>query len=398
MIIEPRVRGFICVTAHPVGCEANVAQQIEYVNAQGAIPNGPKRVLVLGASTGYGLAARIAAAFGSGAATLGVAFERAGTDTRPATAGWYNTAGFEKFAAQKGLYAKTINGDAFSDAVKRETIDAIKRDLGQVDLVVYSVAAPRRTHPVTGAAHASTLKPVGKTLRMRGIDTDKETIKETVLEAATQDEIDDTVAVMGGEDWQMWIDALLEAGVLADGAKTTAFTYLGAAITHDIYWNGSIGAAKKDLDQKVLGIRAKLAAHGGDARVAVLKAVVTQASSAIPIMPLYLALLFKAMKENGTHEGCIEQVYGLYRDSLYGAAPALDDEGRLRADYKELDPAIQARVKAAWDQVTDGNLYATTDFAGYKAEFLRLFGFGIEGVDYGADVDPNVAIPGMIEK
>ncbi|MDR3099745.1 MAG: trans-2-enoyl-CoA reductase family protein [Paraburkholderia sp.] len=398
MIIEPRVRGFICVTAHPVGCEANVAQQIGYVDAQGPIPHGPKRVLVLGASTGYGLAARISAAFGSGAATLGVAFERAGTATRPATAGWYNTAAFEKFAAQKGLYAKTINGDAFSSAVKRETIETIKRDLGQIDLVVYSLAAPRRTHPVTGEVHTSTLKPVGKTLRMRGIDTDKEAIKETVLEAATQSEIDGTVAVMGGEDWQMWIDALLEAGVLADGAKTTAFTYLGAQITHDIYWNGSIGAAKKDLDQKVLGIRAKLAARGGDARVSVLKAVVTQASSAIPIMPLYLALLFKAMKENGTHEGCIEQVYGLYRDSLYGAAPVLDDEGRLRADYKELDPAIQARVKAAWDQVTDENLYATTDFAGYKAEFLRLFGFGIEGVDYGADVDPNVAIPGIVEK
>ncbi|WP_028223464.1 enoyl-ACP reductase FabV [Paraburkholderia oxyphila] len=397
MIIEPRVRGFICVTAHPVGCEANVAQQIEYVNAQGAIANGPKRVLVLGASTGYGLAARISAAFGSGAATLGVAFERAGTDTRPATAGWYNTAAFEKFAAQKGLYAKTINGDAFSDAVKRETIDTIKRDLGQVDLVVYSLAAPRRTHPVTGEVHTSTLKPVGKTLRMRGIDTDKETIKETVLEAATQSEIDGTVAVMGGEDWQMWIDALQEAGVLADGAKTTAFTYLGAEITHDIYWNGSIGAAKKDLDQKVLGIRAKLAERGGDARVAVLKAVVTQASSAIPIMPLYLALLFKAMKENGTHEGCIEQVYGLYRDSLYGAAPVLDEEGRLRADYKELAPEIQARVKVAWDQVTEENLYATTDFAGYKAEFLRLFGFGVEGVDYGADVNPNVAIPGIVE-
>lgn len=398
MIIEPRVRGFICVTAHPVGCEANVAQQIEYVNAQGDIPHGPKRVLVLGASTGYGLAARISAAFGSGAATLGVAFERAGTDTRPATAGWYNTAAFEKFATQKGLYAKTINGDAFSDAIKRETIDTIRRDLGQVDLVVYSLAAPRRTHPVTGTVHTSTLKPVGKALRMRGIDTDKEVIKETVLEAATQDEIDGTVAVMGGEDWQMWIDALLEAGVLADGAKTTAFTYLGAEITHDIYWNGSIGEAKKDLDQKVLGIRAKLAAHGGDARVSVLKAVVTQASSAIPIMPLYLALLFKAMKENGTHEGCIEQVDSLYRDSLYGAAPVLDDEGRLRADYKELDPAIQARVKAAWDQVTEENLYATTDFAGYKAEFLRLFGFGIEGVDYAADVNPNVAIPGIIEK
>ncbi|MBB3002358.1 MAG: enoyl-ACP reductase FabV [Paraburkholderia tropica] len=396
MIIEPRVRGFICVTAHPAGCAANVAQQIEYVKANGAIANGPKRVLVIGASTGYGLAARISAAFGSGAATLGVCFERAGSETRPATAGWYNTAAFEQFAAQQGLYAQSINGDAFSTAVKDATIETIKRDLGQVDLVVYSLAAPRRTHPVTGDVHASTLKPVGKTLRMRGVDTDKEIVKETVLEAASQAEIDGTVAVMGGEDWQMWIDALLDAGVLAPGAKTTAFTYLGAEITHDIYWNGSIGAAKKDLDQKVLGMREKLAAHGGgDARVSVLKAVVTQASSAIPIMPLYLSLLFRAMKENGSHEGCIEQVYGLYKDSLYNAAPVLDDEGRLRADYKELAPEIQAQVKAAWDQVSAENLYEITDFAGYKAEFLRLFGFGIEGVDYAADVNPDVAIPGI---
>ncbi|CAG9213637.1 Enoyl-(acyl-carrier-protein) reductase (NADH) [Paraburkholderia tropica] len=396
MIIEPRVRGFICVTAHPAGCAANVAQQIEYVKANGAIANGPKRVLVIGASTGYGLAARISAAFGSGAATLGVCFERAGSETRPATAGWYNTAAFEQAAAQQGLYATSINGDAFSTAVKDVTIETIKRDLGQVDLVVYSLAAPRRTHPVTGAVHASTLKPVGKTLQMRGIDTDKEVVKETVLEAATQAEIDGTVAVMGGEDWQMWIDALLDAGVLAPGAKTTAFTYLGAEITHDIYWNGSIGAAKKDLDQKVLGMREKLAAHGGgDARVSVLKAVVTQASSAIPIMPLYLSLLFRAMKANGSHEGCIEQVYGLYKDSLYNAAPVLDDEGRLRADYKELAPEIQAQVKAAWDQVSAENLYEITDFAGYKAEFLRLFGFGIEGVDYAADVNPDVAIPGI---
>ncbi|OBR48068.1 enoyl-ACP reductase FabV [Paraburkholderia tropica] len=396
MIIEPRVRGFICVTAHPAGCAANVAQQIEYVKANGAIANGPKRVLVIGASTGYGLAARISAAFGSGAATLGVCFERAGSETRPATAGWYNTAAFEQFAAQQGLYAQSINGDAFSTAVKDATIETIKRDLGQVDLVVYSLAAPRRTHPVTGDVHASTLKPVGKTLRMRGVDTDKEIVKETVLEAASQAEIDGTVAVMGGEDWQMWIDALLDAGVLAPGAKTTAFTYLGAEITHDIYWNGSIGAAKKDLDQKVLGMREKLAAHGGgDARVSVLKAVVTQASSAIPIMPLYLSLLFRAMKENGSHEGCIEQVYGLYKGSLYNATPVLDDEGRLRADYKELAPEIQAQVKAAWDQVSAENLYEITDFAGYKAEFLRLFGFGIEGVDYAADVNPDVAIPGI---
>jgi enoyl-[acyl-carrier protein] reductase/trans-2-enoyl-CoA reductase (NAD+) len=243
----------------------------------------------------------------------------------------------------------------------------------------------------------STLKPVGKAVNLRGIDTDKEVIKETVLEPATQAEIDNTVAVMGGEDWQMWIDALLEANVLADGAKTTAFTYLGEKITHDIYWNGSIGAAKKDLDEKVLGIREKLAAKGGDARVSVLKAVVTQASSAIPMMPLYLSLLFKVMKAKGTHEGCIEQVYGLYKDSMYGTTPHIDEEGRLRADYKELDPEVQARVQELWTQVTNDNIYELTDFSGYKTDFLRLFGFEIAGVDYEADVNPDVQIPGLVQ-
>ncbi|CAN7330504.1 enoyl-ACP reductase FabV [Paraburkholderia sp. DD10] len=397
MIIKPRVRGFICVSTHPAGCEANVKEQIDYVKARGAIVNGPKKVLVIGASTGYGLAARISAAFGSDAATLGVFFERAGSETKPGTAGWYNTAAFEKFAHAQGLYATSINGDAFSDAVKARTIEIIKRDLGQVDLVVYSLAAPKRTHPKTGEVFSSTLKPVGKAVALRGIDTDKEVVKETVLEPATQAEIDNTVAVMGGEDWQMWIDALLEAGVLADGAQTTAFTYLGEKITHDIYWNGSIGAAKKDLDQKVLGIREKLAASGGDARVSVLKAVVTQASSAIPMMPLYLSLLFKVMKEKGTHEGCIEQVYGLYKDSMYGDAPRIDEEGRLRADDKELDPEVQARVQELWGQVTSDNIYQLTDFSGYKTDFLRLFGFEIAGVDYEADVNPDVPIPKLVQ-
>jgi len=393
MIIKPRVRGFICVTTHPVGCEANVKEQIAYVKANGPIAGGPKKVLVIGASTGYGLAARITAAFGSGADTLGVFFERAGSEGKPGTAGWYNSAAFDKLATAEGLYAGSINGDAFSDEIKQQTIERIRRDLGQVDLVVYSLASPRRTHPKTGVTYSSTLKPIGKAVTLRGIDTDKEVVKETVLEPATQEEIDHTVAVMGGEDWQMWIDALDEAGVLADGAKTTAFTYLGEQITHDIYWNGSIGAAKKDLDQKVLGIRAKLAAKGGDARVAVLKAVVTQASSAIPMMPLYLSLLFKVMKETGTHEGCIEQVYRLCKDSLYGSQPLLDEDGRLRADDKELDATVQARVQQLWNEVRDDNLYTLTDFAGYKTEFLRLFGFEIAGVDYGADVNPEVAIP-----
>jgi len=396
MIIKPRVRGFICVTTHPVGCAANVKNQIDYVEAQGPIAGGPKRVLVLGASTGYGLAARISAAFACGAQTLGVFFERPPEGGKPGTAGWYNTAAFHEQAQAAGRYAKSINGDAFSDEIKRKTIEAIKRDLGQVDQVVYSLAAPRRTHPKTGEVFNSTLKPIGGAVSLRGLDTDREVVRESVLEPATQAEIDATVAVMGGEDWQMWIDALLEAGVLAEGATTTAFTYLGEKITHDIYWNGSIGAAKKDLDQKVLDIRAKLAARGGDARVSVLKAVVTQASSAIPMMPLYLSLLFKIMKEQGTHEGCIEQVYGLYRDSICGAAPILDQDGRLRADRKELDPEVQARVQALWGQVSSENVYQMTDFAGYKREFLRLFGFEIDGVDYDADVDPAVEIRGLL--
>ncbi len=397
MIIEPRVRGFICVTTHPTGCAANVEQQIAYVNGQGAVAGGPKKVLVIGASTGYGLAARISAAFGCGADTLGVYFERPGEATKAGTAGWYNTAAFERIAQANGRYAKSINGDAFSDEIKQKTIETIKRDLGQVDLVVYSLASPRRKHPKTGEVFTSTLKPIGKAVTLRGIDTDREVVKEAQLEPATQAEIENTVAVMGGEDWRMWIDALAAADALAPGAKTTAFTYIGEKITHDIYWNGTIGAAKKDLDNTVLAIREKLAAHGGgDARVAVLKAVVTQASSAIPMMPLYLSLLFKVMKEKGTHEGCIEQVYGLFRDSLYGPTPIVDAEGRLRTDYKELDGEVQARVSELWDQVTNENLYELTDFAGYKQEFLRLFGFAVEGVDYKADVDPDVKVPGLV--
>ena len=397
MIIKPRIRGFICVTAHPEGCKANVKEQIDYVTRQGKIDGGPKKVLVIGSSTGYGLAARISAAFGSDAATLGIFFERAGDESKTATAGWYNSAAFEEFAEEKGLYAKSINGDAFSDEVKQKTIEMIKQDLGQVDLVVYSLAAPRRTHPKTGEVFNSTLKPIGKQVTIRGLNTDKETINETTLEPASPEEIAGTVAVMGGEDWQMWIEDLKAAGVLADGAKTTAFTYLGEEITQDIYWNGSIGEAKKDLDKRVLDIRSSLAEKGGDARVSVLKAVVTQASSAIPVMPLYLSLLFKVMKENGTHEGCIEQVYGLYKDSLYGTSPLLDKEGRLRADLKEITPEVQGEVGKLWDTVTNETLAELTDFVGYKSEFMRLFGFGLDGVDYAADTNPDVKIKNLVQ-
>ena len=396
MIIKPRVRGFLCITTHPVGCEANVKQQIEYVKSRGPIEEGPKRVLVIGASTGYGLASRITSAFGAGASTLGIFFEKEGSERKPGTAGWYNSAAFHKFAEAEGLYAKSINGDAFSDEIKQKTIATIKEDLGQIDLVVYSLAAPRRQHPVTGVVHNSTLKPIGSDAVQKGVNTDKEEIQDFHLEAASQEDIDNTVAVMGGEDWQMWIEALDDAGVLADGAKTTAYTYIGEKITWDIYWHGTIGAAKKDLDKRVVGIRERLAAHGGDARVSVLKAVVTQASAAIPAMPIYLAILFKVMKERGIHEGCIEQVDGLFRDSLYNEGRELDDEGRLRADGKELDPEIQAEVAAIWDQINTDNLRELSDFAGYKREFLQLFGFEIDGVDYDADVNPDVPIGNMV--
>ena len=395
MIIKPRVRGFMCITTHPTGCDRNVKNQIDYVKANGTIANGPKKVLVIGSSTGYGLASRITAAFGSGAATLGLFFEKEGTEKKPGTAGWYNSAAFHKYAEAEGLYAKSINGDAFSDEIKQKAIETIKADLGQVDLVVYSLASPRRQHPITGDIHMSTLKPIGKDIVQTGVDTDKGVLKQFQIEAASQEEIDNTVAVMGGEDWQMWIDALDAAGVLADGCKTTAYTYLGEKVTHDIYWDGTIGQAKKDLDKKVLTIRKKLAAHGGDARVSVLKAVVTQASSAIPVMPLYLGLLFKVMKADGSHEGCIEQIDLLFRESLYGDSPRVDDDGRLRADYKELRPEIQQQVVDLWAHINDDNLDELSDMQGYKDEFLKLFGFGLEGVDYEADVDPVVAIANM---
>ena len=395
MIIKPRVRGFMCITSHPVGCENNVVEQINYIKRQEPIA-GPKRVLVIGSSTGYGLSARITAAFGCGAATLGVFFEKPGTERKPGTAGWYNSAAFHKHADASGIYAKSINGDAFSDEVKQRAIETIKADLGQIDLVIYSLAAPRRQHPKTGEVFNSTLKPVGKNISMRGINTDKETIQEFSLEAASEQEIEDTVAVMGGEDWQMWLDALGNAGVLAKGAKTTAFTYIGEKMTWDLYWDGTIGQAKKDLDTKVISIREALALSGGDARVSVLKAVVTQSSSAIPIMPLYLAMLFREMKADGSHEGCIEQLYRLFTEGLYAQAPRFDEEGRLRMDELELRPEIQAAVAQSWAKISTDNLRQLTDFAGYKHEFLALFGFDIPGIDYEADVNPEVDIAHLV--
>ena len=392
MIIKPRVRGFMCITAHPAGCAANVKDQIDYVQSLPPIP-GPKRVLVIGSSTGYGLAARITAAFGGGAATLGVFFEKPGSEKKTATAGWYNSAAFHASAKSAGVYAKSINGDAFSDAVKQRAIEAIRADLGQVDLVIYSLAAPRREHPKSGEVFQSTLKPIGTCVAMRGLNTDKGTLQNFSLEAASEKEINDTVEVMGGEDWLMWIEALSQAKVLAPGAKSTAFTYIGDKITWDLYWHGTIGRAKQDLDKKVLEIRQKLSAIDGDARVSVLKAVVTQASSAIPIMPLYLSLLFREMKARDTHEGCIEQIYRLFNDGLYGADANFDDDGRLRVDDLELLPSVQAAVADAWAHISDANLLEYADVEGYQVEFLKLFGFGLDGVDYDADIDIDIDIP-----
>ena len=394
MIIKPKVRGFMCITTHPLGCDANVKEQIDYIKGKGSFC-GPKRVLVIGSSTGYGLAARIGAAFGSGAATLGIFFEKEGSEKKTGTAGWYNSAAFHKYAELDNLYAKSINGDAFSDEIKQKTIEIIKADLGQIDLVIYSLASPRRQHPKTGEVFNSTLKPIGKNVTLRGINTDKEEIQEFSLDAASEEDIDQTVAVMGGEDWEMWMKSLNDAGVLAKDANTTAFTYVGEKATWDLYWNGTIGRAKKDLDKKVEGIRAMLSVTGGDARVSVLKAVVTQASSAIPIMPLYLSLLFKVMKENGTHEGCIEQLYRLYTECLYAAEPRLDAEGRLRVDELELRPEVQEKVANAWIKVTTASLPELADFKGYKSEFLKLFGFGVASIDYDVDVDPVVEIKNL---
>lgn len=392
MIIQPKVRGFICTNAHPVGCAAHVREQIDYVKSKPPVEAGPKKVLVIGASTGYGLASRILAAFGSGAATLGLFFEKPGTEKKTGSAGYYNSAAFQAEARAAGLYAESINGDAFSDELKQQTIEKIKADLGEVDLVVYSLASPRRTDPKTGIAYSSTLKPIGEAVTRKTLDTNKNTVSEVTIEPANEEEIANTIKVMGGEDWELWIDALAEAGVLAKGCKTVAYTYIGKEITWPLYGQATIGRAKEDLDRAGHVLNTKLQEMGGEARVAVLKAVVTQASSAIPIMPLYLSLLFRLMKEQSVHEGCIEQISGLFTDCMYTESSALDDMQRWRMDGKELDDSIQAGVTELWEQATTENLNDISDYAGYQAEFLKLFGFGIDGVDYEADVDPVVTL------
>ena len=391
MIITPKTRGFICTTTHPTGCAMNVAEQIAVVKANGPIDDGPKKVLVIGASTGYGLASRITAAFGSGAATIGVFLEKPASESKPGSAGWYNSAAFEKAAHAAGLYAKSVNGDAFSHAMRAKLIELIKADLGQVDMVVYSLASPVRKLPDSGELVRSVLKPIGAPYQSTAIDTSKDIIIHSEIEPASAEEIANTVTVMGGEDWELWMQALQDAGVLADGVQTVSYSYIGTAITWPIYWHGALGKAKEDMDRAAADIRTKLAPLHGNANVAVLKSVVTQASAAIPVMPLYISICFSVMKAQHLHEGPIEQIDRMFRTQIYGPAPSRDDQQRIRMDDWELLDEVQDAVKLIWPMVTSDNLFDTTDYASYKAEFLKLFGFGVNGVDYGADVDPLVA-------
>ncbi len=390
MVIKPKIRGFICTTTHPVGCEHNVRAQIAKVREGGVISNCPKRVLVIGASSGYGMASRITAAFGGGASTIGVFFEKPATEKKPGTAGWHNAAAFEKCANEEGLYNKSFNGDAFSHEMRTAVIETIKEDLGQIDLVVYSLASPVRKMPDSGEVIRSVLKPIGETYKSTAIDTNKDQIINAEIEPATEEEIAATVTVMGGEDWELWMAALSDAGVLADGADSVAYSYIGTEITWPIYWNGALGRAKQDLDRASTAINEKLAATGGRANIAVLKSVVTQASSAIPVMPLYLSMVFKIMKEEGVHEGVIDQIDRLFRTRLTLENPGTDDARRLRVDDWELREDIQDKCVALWPQVTSENVFELTDYAYYKQEFMRLFGFEIEGIDYEADVATEV--------
>lgn len=392
MIIEPRMRGFICLTAHPDGCAQNVKNQIDYVKSKGHI-EGAKKVLVIGASTGFGLASRITSAFGSDAATIGVFFEKAPVDGKTATPGWYNSAAFEKEAGAAGLYAKSINGDAFSNEVKQQAIELIKADLGQVDMVIYSLASPVRLHPVTGVLYRSVLKPIGQKFTNKTVDFHTGIVSEVSIEPANQEDIDNTVLVMGGEDWSMWMDALQNAGALAEGATTIAYSYIGPEVTEAVYRKGTIGRAKDDLEATAFKITDSLKSVNGKAYVSVNKALVTQASSAIPVIPLYISLLYKTMKEAGVHEGCVEQIQRLFAERLYtGEAVPTDDKARIRIDDWEMRDDIQEKVKELWAKATTENLSEIGDLEGYKQDFLNLFGFGFEGVDYKADANELVAV------
>lgn len=406
MIIKPKIRGFVCITSHPKGCEARVQKEIAVAKAAKAAKaaqastgsaqgkdGGPKKVLVIGSSTGYGLSSRIAAAFGSDAATFGVFYERPSMKGKPASAGWYNSVAFEKAAHEAGLYAKSINGDAFSEEIKAQTIETIKADLGQVDLVVYSLASPRRTDPENGETYKSCLKPIGESFTNRTLDTDKDEVNEVTIEPAEGDDVAHTVKVMGGEDWELWMQALNEAGVLAPGAKSVAYSYIGPEITWPVYTNGTIGTAKKDVERAAAAITE---AYDCEAYVAVNKAVVTQASSAIPVVPLYISILFKVMKAKGTHEDTIEQIVRLFNERLYGESLQLDEVGRIRVDDWEMEPDVQAAVAKVWPEISTETLSELSDYSGYQNNFLNLFGFGMPGVDYEEDVEVELDLPSNV--
>ncbi|ALI99660.1 enoyl-ACP reductase FabV [Rufibacter tibetensis] len=396
MIITPRVRGFICLTSHPKGCEQNVVNQINYVKSKGTV-EGPKNVLVIGASTGFGLASRITSAFASNAATIGVYFEKPSAEGKPGSPGWYNTAAFEKQAHEAGLYAKSINGDAFSDEIKQKTLDLIKADLGQIDLVIYSLASPRRVHPKTGVVHNSVLKPIGQTFSNKTVDFHTGNVSEVSITPASEEDIENTVAVMGGEDWAMWMEALKAADLLAPGATTVAYSYIGPALTEAVYRKGTIGRAKDHLEATAFTITDSLKDLNGKAYVSVNKALVTQASSAIPVIPLYISLLYKVMKAKGIHEGTIEQIQRLFQERLYtGGEVAVDEKGRIRIDDWEMREDVQAEVATLWEQATTETLPQIGDLNGYKTDFFKLFGFEVAGVDYEQDVNEVVEVPGLV--
>lgn len=396
MIIEPRMRGFICLTSHPIGCAQNVKNQINYIKSKGLI-DGPKKVLVIGASTGFGLASRITSAFGSNAATIGVFFEKPASEGKTGSPGWYNSAAFETEANLAGLYAKSINGDAFSNEIKQQTIDLIKADLGQIDLVIYSLASPVRLHPETGVLHRSALKPIGNTFTNKTVDFHTGVVSQVTIEPANKEDIDNTIVVMGGEDWEMWMNDLKKANVLAAGATTIAYSYIGPAVTEAVYRKGTIGQAKDHLEATAFTITDNLAEIGGKAYVSVNKALVTQASSAIPVIPLYISLLYKIMKAQGIHEGCIEQIQRLFKERLYmGTSVPTDDKGRVRIDDWEMRDDVQEQIAELWLEATTESLPLIGDLAGYKQDFLNLFGFGIEGVDYLADTSEMFMVPSLV--
>lgn len=391
MVVKPKIRGFICTTAHPDGCKAIVKEQIEYVKNAGKI-SGPKKVLVIGASMGYGLASRISAAYGCGASTIGVIFDKQGSAGKTASAGWYNTAAFEEFAHKDGLYAKTVNGDAFSREIKDETIALIKKDLGKVDMVVYSLAAPRRTTS-DGTVYNSVLKTTGKEFTNKTIDVKTGAVSEVTIAPATEQEIFATVKVMGGEDWKEWIGALKAADAIEDGAVTVAYSYIGPELTHPIYKDGSIGRAKAHLAETAKEITKSIS--GVSAYVSVNKALVTQSSSAIPIVPLYISILYKIMKEMDIHEGCIEQMYRMFADKLYGGEVKTDEEGLIRMDDWEMRGDVQNKISEIWNDISDENIGGCADLDGYRTDFNRLFGFDAEGVDYEADTDTAAGIESL---